>query len=296
MRYGVLWPAMQDSAIGMKFPLSTFSFVLLVLVAVLLTAAGNVINDYFDQKVDRINKPQNVIIGTKVKRRVAIVLHQSMNVLALLFTLFICFRYQYYWPVLFPIVIATILWWYSPALKTKFLVGNIAVAFCTAVVPLWAVLFEMELIQRKYSDMLVEPSAFFNKLWFAITVIAFFAFLLSLIREVLKDMEDVSGDREGGYKTLPIKKGLAFAKTYSLLLYLLYLLAISGIGFLIFKKSDYAISKIIVFVIFTILPAIFAVFLLLNAKDKSGYHRASGATKIVMLFGLIYLIVTNFIK
>ena len=291
MRYAVLWPAMQDAAIGMKLPLSTFSFVLLVLVAVLLTAAGNIINDYFDQKVDRINKPQNVIIGTKVKRRVAIVLHQSMNILALLFTLFISFRYHYYWPIIFPIVIATILWWYSPGLKTKFLVGNIAVATCTASVPLWAVIFEMELIHRRYSDMLVEPSAFFNKLWIAIAAISFFAFLLTLIREVLKDMEDVTGDIEGGYQTLPIKKGLGTAKTYTQSLYIIYLVSIGSIAFSMYHYQKQSLFDLLIFLLLTFMPAVIAMIITAGANDRVGYHRASYATKLLMLTGLVYLVV-----
>lgn len=295
MRYAVIMPAMKEAAIGMKLPLSTFSFVLLILVAVLLTGAGNIINDYFDRKVDKINKPQNVIIGTKVKRRVAIVLHQSMNVLALFFTLIVCFTYSHYWPVIFPVFIATILWWYSPTLKMKFLIGNIAVAICTAAVPLWAVIFEMELLQRRYSDMLVEPSEFFNNLWIVIAAISFFAFLLTLIREVLKDMEDVQGDIEGGYNTLPIKKGLGFAKRYAQMLYAFYVMSIGAIAIWMFTYRGQTITDIIILLVLTLIPAVVAMIVTASANDRVGYHKASTSTKVVMLLGIIYLIVARLV-
>lgn len=295
MRYAVIMPAMKEAAIGMKLPLSTFSFMLLILVAVLLTGAGNIINDYFDRKVDKINKPQNVIIGTKVKRRVAIVLHQSMNVLALFFTLIVCFTYSYYWPVIFPVFIATILWWYSPTLKMKFLIGNIAVAICTAAVPLWAVIFEMELLQRRYSDMLVEPSEFFNNLWIVIAAISFFAFLLTLIREVLKDMEDVQGDIEGGYNTLPIKKGLGFAKRYAQMLYAFYVMSIGAIAIWMFTYRGQTITDIIILLVLTLIPAVVAMIVTASANDRVGYHKASTSTKVVMLLGIIYLIVARLV-
>jgi 4-hydroxybenzoate polyprenyltransferase len=81
---------MDKSAIGMKHTLPFWFFVASVLAVTAVTAAGNIINDYFDQKVDRINKPDRVVVGKKVKRRVAIILHQGLNGFAILMSLLVC--------------------------------------------------------------------------------------------------------------------------------------------------------------------------------------------------------------
>ena len=82
VRYGFLAPVMNRE--GLEFQTSLFDFILLMLVLVLIGGAGNVINDYFDVRVDRINKPDKVIVGRSVKRRVAMVTHHSFNLFAVL--------------------------------------------------------------------------------------------------------------------------------------------------------------------------------------------------------------------
>lgn len=286
-------PSMEDASVGMKFSVNSFHFFWLIIVAVSLTAAGNIINDYFDQKVDRINKPESVIVGIKVKRRVAIVLHQGLNIASLLITIALCFHFNYYWPVLFPVAIATLLWWYSPTLKKKIFIGNLVVALCTAAVPVWAVIFEMKMLDRRYSDMLVDPSSFFFMLWIKISIISFFAFVLTLIREIQKDLEDMGGDKEGGYQTLPIVKGTTASKNYIYLFYSVYLISIAGIAFMLFVNNKIDIFKLVVFVILTSFPAFISISQTIRAEDKAGYHKSAYSTKIVMLSGLIYLMIMN---
>jgi 4-hydroxybenzoate polyprenyltransferase len=295
VRFAVFYSMMESASIGMEFGISWFQFFLLILVAVMLTAAGNVINDYFDQKVDRINKPDKVIIGKTVKRRVAIVLHQSLNIGAVLITMYVCFQNSYWWPMLFPIVIATLLWWYSPVLKKKAFVGNLAIAVCTAAVPLWAGVFEVHQLKKKYGDMLVMKDAFFEIIWLLLLALAAFAFLLTLVREAQKDLQDLKGDTDGGYHTLPIKYGVDAAKKYIYVLLSVYILLVA---FFIYKIANVpnigwigaGICGLLLFV-----PSILSYFQTMRAANANDYGKASNYTKWMMLAGLVAFSLLSFL-
>jgi 4-hydroxybenzoate polyprenyltransferase len=285
VRYAVMSEIMDKSSIGMKFTISFVEFLGLIFVVTAVTAAGNTINDYFDQKVDKINKPDRVVVGRKVKRRVAIVLHQSLNVLALIVSGLVCYSTQNFWPLIIPVVAIFLLWWYSPVLKKRVLLGNFTVALCTACVPLWAAVFEVEGLKRAYSDMLVLPNEFFNQMWLWIIALCFFAFILTLIREAIKDMEDMTGDKEGDYKTLPIVHGEQRTRRYVFILITIYLMAaVAGMSRLLNKKD------LILFALCILIPAIYGVISLYKASDARGYKRASQFVKFMMAGGLIFLI------
>lgn len=286
VRYFLMLEWMAGSSIGMKFQLSTFEFALLIAVVLALTAAGNIINDYFDQKVDKINKPEQVIVGRTVKRRVAIVLHQGLNILAVLATLIVCIRTNFWWPILLPVLIATILWWYSPVLKKKVFVGNLAVAFCTACVPIWAALFEMHELQKNYSDMLMNGETFFSQLWIRIAVVSFFAFILTLLREVVKDMEDMEGDIQGDYRTIPIVYGIQKTKTY---LYVLTTLFLLGVGLVMWKM--HSIIDLSIISMFLLLPSIVMIRFISTAAMQQDFHRISKWIKFISVMGIATIII-----
>lgn len=285
VRYIVMQESMDSSSIGMKFQLSTFDFVVLIAVVLALTAAGNIINDYFDQKVDKINKPEQVIVGKKVKRRVAIVLHQGLNIFAIVATLYVCIRTNYWLPLALPAVIATILWWYSPVLKKKVFVGNLAVAFCTACVPLWAALFEMHELQKNYSDMLMNGESFFTQLWLRIAVVSLFAFVLTLLREAVKDMEDLAGDMLGEYRTIPIVYGLDKTKNY---LYILIGFFLAGIAIVLWKM--HSIFELCVIIGLLLLPTIVMIRSISKAANQQDFHRTSQWIKVLSVLGIVSVI------
>lgn len=285
VRYSVMSEIMEKSSIGMKFTLSAAEYLALIFVVTAITAAGNIINDYFDQKVDKINKPDRVVVGRKVKRRVAIILHQSLNVMALLVSVIVCYATGFYWPLFIPLLTISLLWWYSPVLKKKVLVGNVTVALCTACVPLWAAVFEIEGLKRTYSDMLVQPEAFFSQMWLWIVALCFFAFILTLIREAIKDMEDMTGDKEGDYKTLPLVYGEELTRRYVfILMSVFFIAAAAGMSRLMNKKD------LILFAVCIVIPAIYGAVSLYRANNARGYNRASQFVKFMMAGGLIFLI------
>jgi 4-hydroxybenzoate polyprenyltransferase len=286
IRYSVMRDMIGETSIGMKFRLSVFEFGLLILAAIALTAAGNIINDYFDQKVDRINKPENVIVGKTVKRRVAIVLHQGLNIAAVLMTLFVCMHNDYYWPILIPILIATLLWWYSPLFKKKVFIGNFVVALCTASVPIWAAIFEIQALSKYYKDMLVQSEVFFNDMWLTILGISAFAFLLTLVREAVKDMEDLVGDKSGEYQTLPIVYGIAKTKTYSTVLMAVFTISVV-IAALQMENRLAGITAAVILLI----PASYITLRIRMAQTSLQFHKCSSLLKTLVIIGLVLLVV-----
>ncbi|MEY3397699.1 MAG: hypothetical protein RL220_293 [Bacteroidota bacterium] len=271
---------------GLTLPLTVF--VASVFVMVLLAASGNIINDYFDQKVDRINKPDRVIIGRHVKRRVAIILHHALNILAVGLTAYICSAMNYWWPVIIPVVMATLLWFYSPVFKKQPFIGNFVVALCVAVVPFWASWFEISALNVAYSDGLFAPVYFFNQLWYRIIAYCGFAFLITLAREAVKDLEDLEGDRAEGFKTLPVVWGAVRTSRYASMMIAVSVLAVAFFAAQLYIHGQYgkeflaASAALIVILGYT--AAIVA-----RSEQKNQYTRASKWLKFSMACGIAYL-------
>ena len=152
MRYGVIdaylrlgAPAMADPALGstLTHGFSTLHFWLLVLSTVSIAAGGNIINDYFDTRIDRVNRPHAVIVGRTVKRRVAIMGHWVLTGLGIVLGIFVAWRSHALHLAVIPVFAAGSLWLYSTRLKRSFLLGNGLVATLVALVPLSVGLYEI---------------------------------------------------------------------------------------------------------------------------------------------------------
>lgn len=209
---------------GPQLPLS--SFVLLVLSTVLIAAAGNIINDYFDTRIDRINRPQRVIVGRSVKRRVAMTAHLVLSIVGFLLGAFVAGRHGMWQLAVIPAFSIMALWVYSTTLKRKLVVGNVLVALLTALVPLTVGVYEIPLLAGSFADPWVigvqggglfsmEPG-FIRELWGWVLAYAAFAFLSTLVREIQKDMADVKGDQAAGCRTVPIVWGMRWARALAL--------------------------------------------------------------------------------
>ncbi|WKZ67588.1 MAG: geranylgeranylglycerol-phosphate geranylgeranyltransferase [Flavobacteriales bacterium] len=208
---------------GPQLPLPFF--LLLVASVVLIAAAGNIINDYFDTRIDRINKPGQVIVGRSVKRRVAMAAHLALSGAGLLCGAIVAWRTGQ-WPLLIiPAFAIGALWWYSTSFKRQLIIGNGTVATLTALVPLTAGLYEIPALQRSFAAhsviALPDGSRFrmeggFLELWHWVLGFAAFAFIASLVRELQKDMADVKGDEAEGCRTIPIAWGMRWAKAIAL--------------------------------------------------------------------------------
>jgi 4-hydroxybenzoate polyprenyltransferase len=295
MRYLVMGPLLPSNSFELQF--ADFQFALLVFSTMLIAAAGYIINDYFDTRPDLINKPDRVVVGVTISRKVAMILHAVLNIMGVGIGIYLAFYVGIPSLSMLFILSTGLLWFYSTNYKKQFLVGNLAVAFLTGLVPLMVVLFEIPLLNREYGEVMIRYDADFSYLFAWVSAFSFFAFITTLIREIIKDAEDFEGDMAYGMKTVPIVLG-----SYGTRMVVVALIAATlfALVFLLFKYLFFSVDPVdyislVYFSLFMILPLIVLAIQVTRASDKRGYHRASRLIKLVMLSGILYSVVVFYL-
>lgn len=237
-----------------------WKFLILVISTLFIAAAGYVINDYFDVKIDQINKPKEVFVGRIIKRRYALLMHQIFSGIGIFLGLFLGWRI-----FIINVFSVSILWFYASVFKKKPFSGNLIVAFLTAL-------------------SISEIAIFYEPGRIIIHIYALFAFFINLVREIIKDLEDMKGDAAHGSKTLPIVLGIRRTKNviYSLLALFVILVLI-----LLAKLSN--LNLWICFGILGILLMLL-VYKLILADRKSHFAQLSRICKIIMLLGVASIV------
>ncbi len=295
MRYAVIQPMLRLS--GIELELSHFDFFLLVLSTVFIAAAGYIINDYFDTKIDQVNRPGTVLVGISIKRRIAMGAHVVLTFLGILLGFYVGYKAGVFKLGIIHFIAAGILWFYSTDFKSQSFIGNFLVAFLSGMIPLVVLLYELPGLNYAYEDILVETGLNFNFLFKFIGGFAIFAFLLTFLREIIKDIEDYKGDEAYGLKTLPITYGVKKAKIIALVIILITIIILGIIQFLQLKSGD---TLSFFYILFAVqLPLIYLTFRLKEAKVPEEFHAASLLTKLIMVLGLlysvlIYIVLTDF--
>ncbi|OFY28634.1 MAG: hypothetical protein A2275_04115 [Bacteroidetes bacterium RIFOXYA12_FULL_35_11] len=287
MRWFVINPILKINSFELQ--LDELHFALLVFSTMCITAAGYIINDYFDRKTDMYNRPERVVIGKTIDRRLAMILHIVFNSIGVLLGVYLSFHIdQIGFSVVF-MLIAGLLWYYSTTYKRQFLIGNIIVAILTALVPFIVVLFEIPLLNVHYKDLLLQTGITFNVIIWWVAGYSFFAFLTTLFREIIKDIEDFEGDYELGRNSLPVIIGIFYSKLIVIFLILITIAA------LLYVYAGYLSGNfsLMYFIFALFLPLLFLLYKIIRAKDKNDYHFASNLTKIIMLLGLAYSVALN---
>lgn len=286
IRYCVIGPLLSQAR--MELQLTGFQFTVLVLATVLTAAAGYVINDYFDRKIDRLNKPGEVIVGRKIFPRHAMAYHLVFSITGALAGTWLSFRTGEPYLSLIYFMVSGLLWFYSTTYKRQLLLGNVIVSLLTALVPFMVLVYELPLLASAYgtparnmADLLI--------IW--VTGFSGFAFLINLVREIVKDAEDVDGDRRYGKKTIPVEWGLPAARRIAFSL-LVVLLALLFLAWLLFVPDYYSLTY---FILLIALPVITVMVLVLRKDDKASLHRASLLLKVTMVAGLLYMVAVRFI-
>ncbi len=275
-----------------------FSFILLVVSTVLIAAAGNIINDYFDVKADRINKPERTIINVHIKRRWAMFWHWTFNLIGFILSLYIGYLLHNIWIPISAFFSINLLWFYSVYYKRKPFTGNLIVAILLAGVPFYVLILNYYRIDTIYD---FNSNISFPKYYFIVVIfcIAFLALFMNLIRELIKDIIDIRGDLRLEAKTFPIKFGIKKTK------YLIGLIAVFLLGSIVFYYSfvsnyHYSDSSLLSdksgfsFFILSLGATVFLMVLSLfftfrNNKIKS-YRLSSNLIKLAILFGLLTIL------
>nr|WP_040006625.1 geranylgeranylglycerol-phosphate geranylgeranyltransferase [Fibrisoma limi] len=224
---------------------------------VCIAAAGYIINDYFDIKIDLVNKPERVVIGRYLKRRVAMGAHQLLNFVGCVIGLYLS-----NWVFVTDVVAAGLLWFYSAQFKRQPFIGNVVISLLTALS-----LIVLAVYYRQNADMLL--------------IYALFSFAITLVREIIKDMEDIRGDARFGCRTLPIVWGLRRTK------YLLYVLIASFIATLFLMADSLGNLRLGWIFLILLIPIGWLVYRLVFADTRRDFGYLSNLCKLIMLMGVL---------
>lgn len=286
MQYAVVLPLLQ--VFGFDAPKNNFLFWLLMLAVVLITAGGYVINDYFDVKIDRINRPESIIAGDKISFKNSMRFYQILTGLGLLTGLATAYSAKSITLGLVFLFTPGLLWFYSASYKRQFLVGNLIVSLLTALSVFAVGILAVAQLKISYGVLLAETPV--PKAIYAWTGgFAVFAFLLTWIREIIKDMEDIHGDSEMECRTMPIKWGLNKTKRF---LYMLIVFTILLMLYVVFQHISFEGSFTFRYLLFgLILPLMSLAILIYQSNNKTEFHKASRLSKFIMLAGVLYSLV-----
>lgn len=276
-----------------------FDFFLLVFSTVLIAAAGNIINDYFDVRADRINRPEKLIITKHIKRRWAIISHWIMNLTAFSIAIYLSVRYHTFWYMFIHLLTINCLWFYSMYFKRKPFIGNLLIAGLTALVPiLCGIHFYLQIEYPGGYDAMPDVHSLHDAIasWKELLlrkgrfvyVLAYFAFTLNLSREIIKDIEDMEGDKLIYAKTLPLVLGVR--KSLWIATFILLLAPICFAALFLCTVSQgyqYNLLALLPLALSSVLNLISMLFLLRPHPGVKTLKSADFVIKIAMLCGIL---------
>lgn len=242
--------------IGMH-TLNDFKLMMLSVSTISIAAAGYIINDYYDVKIDYINKPNRVVIGKSIGRRYAILFHVLLSTIGIALGTYLSLGIG-----VVNAVSVFLLWLYSNNLKRLPFIGNVTVAFLTGLA-----VIVVDLFYRTNNALVV--------------IYALFAFFITLVREVIKDMEDLKGDNSFGCKTLPIIWGIRKTKL------LLYVILVTFAGIVVILNQLYRALPFKYHLIFLFVPLLWLLYRLIRADMKKDFTRLSIFCKVIMMLGIL---------
>ena len=184
---------------------------LLILSTVLIAAGGYVINDYFDVKIDRINRPDDIVVTRHISRDGAMRLFQVLTGIGVAAGLAVAWWAHSWTLMMIIVVIPGLLWFYSASYKRQLIVGNIVVAFASALVPMLVAIVNADYLRHLYGQAL-QYTPIVGQLYVWLSAFALFALLVTWVREMVKDIQDIDGDREMECRTMPIVWGRGYSQ------------------------------------------------------------------------------------
>jgi len=261
----------------------TFHFILMVLASLMIAAAGYIINDYFDINIDEVNKPGKMVVDKHIHRRWAIAWHFMLSMAGIILTFFSLPFWSKWYLVIANMLCVALLWFYSTSFKRRLLIGNIVISLLTA----WTVMV-IYLSKFPVSDIMDDRGARDQKFFRLALLYAGFAFIISLVREAIKDMEDMPGDARYGCRTMPIVWGVNATKVYTavwlvVLIAILVLVQVYVLRFEWWLPVAYSAVAII-------LPLVIVLLKLRNSRTPAAFHTLSVITKVVMFTGILSMI------
>lgn len=255
------------------------NYLLLSFSIIFIMAGGYVLNDLYDIETDKINKNRSLILGNKISVEEAKILYGILSFLGLLSGLLLSLNLKiplYFFLFLFPFLLLII---YSKKLKYKFLIGNITIGFLLFISIYYFNIFELYLID--HSSFVIEKKQAQNE----IIAIGIFAFLLTLLREIAKDAEDIPGDMISKSSSLPIKLGL---KKTNLILGTLACITTISVIYFIWQMPSYLLKAYLLLGV--IVPLLYFTISIQKNNKPLDYTRSTKLLKSIMLIGILSIL------
>lgn len=280
--YCILHPIFQS--VNRMPVLQILPFLLVCLSSICIAAAGYIINDYFDVNIDEVNKPKSVVIDKIISRRKAVIWHFTLSATGIGIGIYLDAQTPISFLGFANFVCVVLLFIYSISLKRKLLIGNVLISLLTA----WVIV----VLPFCESVHFFHPDNIMRQVRLRVSRYTFlyagFAFVISLIREVVKDMEDVEGDAKDGCKTLPIVWGMNAAKIF-VLVWLFVLIALVLLLQVYVMQLHWWFS-ILYALLAILLPLLYVFKHLVQAQTSKDYHHVSSVIKWVMFTGIVSMV------
>ena len=288
MEKWVAVPILNKAAFGEQVP--WYILLLVILATVLIAAGGYVINDYFDVKIDRINRPDELIVTRTISKPAAMRLSIALSAAGIVCGLVISILLRSWTLGILFIIIPGLLWFYSSSYKRLFMVGNLIIALLAGMTPMLVAMTNVAQLQLRFAPIL-PYTTLTHDLYAWLGGFALFAFLLTWMREIVKDMQDQMGDRELECHSMPVVWGDTWTKVF---VTMLILITLAVIGHLWYHVLPFPIgwnslsTRYILLGIIT--PLLGALGLLWAAKIPSDYKNCQLLIKFTMFIGMLYSI------
>ncbi|SDL02302.1 4-hydroxybenzoate polyprenyltransferase [Salinimicrobium catena] len=271
---------------GIDVTLSDLDFGLLVLSMICLAAAGNIINDLYDRRADKINKPHKLVIGTHFSEKTAYNLFFLFNIIGVGIGFYLANLVGRPSFVALFILPSAFLYFYATQIKSTVLVGNLVVSIMVAMIIVMVGIFDLV-------PAITPENRLTQKVIFSILIdYAIFAFLLNFLREMVKDQEDIRGDYNAGYQTLPVILG---RERTNKIIFLVALLPLAGALYYIYNYLNDNRLALLYALLFVVGPLLYFLVKITSAESKKQYHHLSLLLKLVLAAGLISVGLYRFI-
>ncbi|MEI7663560.1 MAG: geranylgeranylglycerol-phosphate geranylgeranyltransferase [Bacteroidota bacterium] len=284
LRYCIIIPLLYGGQEGS--PARLADFIVLVLVTVLVAIGGYVINDYFDVKIDSINRPDKLVVDKLISARGAIKLHILLNTLAIILGFYLAWRVRSVsFGFIFPFI-SGLLWIYSAKYKRMLFWGNFIVSALSAFVILMVWLFEFFWL-RLHAMAFAEEIPAIQRVTYIFLGYALFAFLVSMVREIIKDMEDTEGDITYGCKTLPLVAGMKNTRYVAGAILMATILLLGYAQLILFRLDMMMVAWY--FLVTVQAGAVYLLVKLFKAHTRQDFHYLSNLCKLIMVAGILSL-------
>lgn len=275
---------------GFEQGMGVWPFSLLLAATILIAAGGYLINDFYDMNADSVNKPGKNLVGRKYPVYIVDILYWFFTLGGVLAGLALCWWIGHLNYSLIFVFSAGLLWFYASRYQCQPLVGNVVVAFLSALSFGLVWVFEFIALSNQ-PESLGQLQASFGLVNRMMGIYVSFAFLVSLLREIVKDIEDIKGDDRFGCRTFAVVYG---AKKSTMLA-----LVITGIGLfasLCFQYFFFQTEYYLLFSSFFLVDLLFLWigFRLRKATDKTDYANLSKTIKLLMVTGILSMALIYF--